>query len=278
MTEYSDCNNDVNSSLTFNIDWGVHGMLKMLADYQFESVLDIGSGAGEHKRFFETFDKKVFSVDVAHDADYQGDILTAPIDRQFDAIWCSHVLEHQCNVGIFLQRIYDLLADDGVLAIILPTHPRELVFAGHVTSWSIPLLCYNLVMAGFDCSEAVLLDSYELSLIVKKRKAMHHELKSQFAEGTGPDGISFSHIKQFFPFDMGSSIEIKGPGEINWGSITDYFLSALRDNKQLKDLNIVCKNWDSNSIYVPKLFEAKENLNAQINEKFLQDIFALFND
>jgi len=38
----------------------------MLADYQFESVLDIGFGQGEHKRLLEIFGKKVFSVDVVH--------------------------------------------------------------------------------------------------------------------------------------------------------------------------------------------------------------------
>ena len=46
------------------MDWGVHALLKLLADYQFDSVLDIGSGKGEHKRFLETFGKRVFSVDV----------------------------------------------------------------------------------------------------------------------------------------------------------------------------------------------------------------------
>ncbi len=270
---------DVNLPLTFHIDWGVHGMLKMLADYQFESVLGIGAGTGEHKRFFEAFGKKVFSVDVANEADYVGDILTAPINRQFDAIWCSHVLEHQCNVGIFLQRIFDLLADDGVLGIILPTHPRERLVAGHLTSWSISLLCYNLVMAGFDCSKAAILDSYELSLVVKKRKAIHQELNSQFAQGTGDDGVGFSHIKSFFPFDIGSGTEIKGPGEINWGSITDYCLPKLKGNKLLSDVDIVCKNWEPNSAYRPHLFKAEEeNKPSQITEEFLQQLFLLFNE
>jgi len=276
MTECTDkFNYNVNSPLTFNIDWGVHGMLKMLSDYQFESVLDIGSGRGEHKRLFEAFGKKVFSVDVAHDADYQGDILTAPIDKRFDAIWCSHVLEHQCNVGIFLQRVFSLLADDGVLAIIVPTHPRERLLAGHVTSWSIPLLCYNLVMAGFDCSQSAILDSYELSLIVKKRKAIHKEVDYQFAEGTGEDGVIFSHIKKYFPYEIENNPEIKGPGVINWGSISDYSLPALQGNKQLIDLKFVCKNWDINSPYRPSLFEKNEVADDDI---IIQNIISLFNE
>ena len=165
------------------------------------------------------------------------------------------MLEHQCNVGLFLQKTFDLLADDGILAIVVPTHTRDRLVAGNVTSWSIPLLCYNLVMAGFDCSEAVILDSYELSLIVKKRKAEHYELNKQFAYGVGEDEELFSHIKQYFPFEIVGSPEVKGPGQINWGaSITDYFLPKLDGDKKLEEVNIVCKNYNSESPYSPSFF------------------------
>ena len=86
-------------------------------------------------------------------------------------------------------------------------------------------------MAGFDCSEAVIFDSYELSFIVKKRKVIHHELNNQFAEGTGPDGGVFSHLKKYFPYDIEVSPEIKEGGGINWESISDYYLPALKDNR-----------------------------------------------
>jgi predicted SAM-dependent methyltransferase len=32
---------------------------------------------------------------------------------KYDAVWCSHVLEHQPNPNIFLTKIYSLLNDSG---------------------------------------------------------------------------------------------------------------------------------------------------------------------
>lgn len=89
----------------FNINWGLHGILQLITTHHqnFNTVLDVGSGAGEHSRFFKLFGKQVFSMDLHEDADYVGDFLTYDFDRKFDAIWCSHVLEHQRNVGQFLE-------------------------------------------------------------------------------------------------------------------------------------------------------------------------------
>ena len=50
-------------------------------------------------------------------AEYQVDFLKYNFDRKFDIVFCSHVIEHQRNVGNFLDKIYDILSDDGVLIL-----------------------------------------------------------------------------------------------------------------------------------------------------------------
>jgi SAM-dependent methyltransferase len=205
--------------MQFEIEWGAHALLKLLADFEFNSVLDIGSGDGHHKKLMEYLGKEVYSVDMVKDADYVGDFLEVDFDRQFDAIWCSHVLEHQRNVGLFLEKLGSALKPDGVLAIVVPTHSRDVLISGHMTSWSIPLLCYNLVMAGFDCSEACVLNTYELSIILKKKEALHTDRNKNSVFGD-----LFEEIDRFFPFNAKQGFEISGVGFIDWGSVTDYTL------------------------------------------------------
>ena len=237
---------------TFRLDWGAHAMLRLLSGYTFENVMDIGSGEGEHKRLLEYFGKNVFSVDIAKSADYVGDFMEIEFDRQFDAIWCSHVLEHQRNVGLFLDKIYDCLAEDGVLAIIVPIHPRERLISGHLTSWSIPLLCYNLVMSGFDCGQAELLQTYELSLIVRKKPANHSELRNPSAHGADA-GHEFDHIAQFFPFPASQGIQLdnKGMLQINWDSPMQYRLELA--GGKAEEIQIASKNFATSPMAIPKL-------------------------
>jgi len=210
----------------FEIEWGVHALLKLLADFEFNDVIDIGSGDGHHRKCMEYFGKDVYSVDMAKNADYVGDFLEIDFDKQFDAIWCSHVLEHQRNVGFFLEKLYSVLKPNGVLAIVVPTHDREVLISGHVTSWSVPLLCYNLVEAGFDCSEASVLNTYELSIIVRKKEARHSDRgkNSIFGSEKGNSDV-FGHISMFFPFDARQGLKLGGIGGINWGSMTHYDLN-----------------------------------------------------
>jgi len=223
----------------------------LLESYQFNSILDIGSGAGEHKRLFDYFGKESYSVDIVKSADYCGDFMAIEFDKKFDAIWCSHALEHQRNVGLFLDKIYDTLSEDGVLAIVVPIHPRERLISGHLTSWSIPLLSYNLIMAGFDCVDARILSTYELSLIVQKKLANHSELRAPSAHGADA-GHEFKNIEQYFPFkaSQGVSLTVDGVGAINWGNPIEYTLPCLEKNKII----IQSKNLESSPGLNPRLF------------------------
>lgn len=158
-------------NLTFQLDWGLHALLKLLRDYSFETVLDVGSGCGEHARLFQLFGKKVSTCNLFPPANWVGDFLEAPISDSFDVIWCSHVLEHQRNPGLFLDKIYRLLRPQGILALCLPHHPPSRLVPGHLSTWSLALVSQHLVYAGFDCKHLSALASYELSLIVQKPKS-----------------------------------------------------------------------------------------------------------
>jgi len=117
------------------------------------------------------FGKEAYSTDLYEDADYKGDFLGYEFNRKFDAVFCSHVLEHQRNVGLFIEKIYDVLADDGILAIAVPCHDRKILLGGHITSWNAGLLVYNLILGGFDCAGAHIFQGADLNLVVRKKPA-----------------------------------------------------------------------------------------------------------
>jgi SAM-dependent methyltransferase len=197
----------------FNIDWSLNTLLRLLDSYQFQTVLDLGSGEGEHTRLLRHWGKEVFSVDLHEKADYEGDFLDVKFDRQFDVVWCSHVLEHQRNVGVFLEKVYRCIVDGGHLAITMPTHPRQRLVSGHLTSWNAGLLCYNLILAGFDCSSARLLQSYELGMIVPKSPAQGSDIGATAAYA------DLEEVSRFFPFPVsqGGEAEVQ---ECNWGPLS----------------------------------------------------------
>jgi SAM-dependent methyltransferase len=207
----------------FHIDWALPGLLGLLSGYRFHTVLDVGSGRGEHTRLLRHFGKAVYSVDSNFEADYVGDFMQVDFDRQFDAVWCSHVLEHQRNVGAFLEKLRSLLVVGGVLAISVPVHPRERLIAGHLTSWNAGLLCYNLVLAGFDCGAARLLQTQDLSLLVTRTaEAPVLEVESGIAGGELGEADPFAWLRAYFPFP----VEQSGNAEVlecNWGGY-DYAL------------------------------------------------------
>ena len=151
-------------------------------DISFETVLDVGSGQGLHSDYFLSHGKKVTAVDFGTSEYYLkrnsnmdvefiiGDFNEIDFgDKQYDCVWCSHILEHQRNVGQFLEKVISLTSDNGYICITVPPHKDKIV-GGHVTWWNAGLLLYNLVSAGLDCSEAMVRTyGYNISVIVKKK-------------------------------------------------------------------------------------------------------------
>ena len=175
-----------------------HIALERVIEMSSGTLLDVGSGPGEHALRFAEAGIDVTAIDIvdncpAHDRinfiqsnwDSQGFVGT------FDIVWCSHVLEHQLNVNDFLLWLKDSLKDDGILAITVPPMKHEIV-SGHYTVWNAGLLVYNLVMAGFDCKEAQILSyGYNISVIVMKKEIHLPELKYHYGD--------ISNMKEFFP-------------------------------------------------------------------------------
>lgn len=131
-----------------------------------ESVLDVGSGAGDHAKLFRAAGKRVTTLDHSShlgNPDILGDFLETTVGK-FDLVWASHVLEHQRNPGLFLEKARDCCM--GYLAITVPPAKHNIV-GGHVTLWNAGLLVYNMVLAGIDCSKAdVWSYGYNISAIV----------------------------------------------------------------------------------------------------------------
>ncbi len=153
------------------------GLQKLVDDYEFETVLDVGSGAGKHARALESVGKTVTKLDLGASPYFRkeeeagrtviGDANTVEFAERFDCVWASHVLEHQPNVQQFLQRLSAWAKEGGIIAITVPPLKFELV-GGHLTLWTPALLIYNLVMAGINCADAKLyFYGYNITAIVR---------------------------------------------------------------------------------------------------------------
>lgn len=166
---------------------------KLIEKHTFRNVLDVGSGEQQFTKLFREQGIESFTTDYLP-SDYQGDFNQIEFDRKFEAIWCAHVLEHQLNVNYFLTKLYNLLEEDGVLAISVPPLKHNIV-GGHVTLWNGGLLLYNLILAGFDCSEASVIQyDYDVSVIVKKKKAELPKLNYDFGD--------IEKLEKFFPMHV----------------------------------------------------------------------------
>ena len=133
------------------------------------TILDIGAGDGEHADFFRSKGHVVDTVDINKDATYFGDFNTVNIEKQYDCVWASHCLEHQLNVNNFLCKVNDVCKENGIVAITVPPLKHSIV-GGHVNLWNGGLLVYNLVLANFDCSQAMVKKyGYNISVVVRKK-------------------------------------------------------------------------------------------------------------
>jgi len=158
------------------ITWGGFALIEFLVSERndigtkFKTCLDIGSGEGVHTAILRHARLEVFQVDkYSNTAEYKVDFIEHEFNRKFDVIFCSHVIEHQRNVGLFLDKIFDLLSDDGILIISAPSEDHNLI-EGHLNSFNVPLFLQQMIHAGFDCKNGKFLSTVENSFIVSKAK------------------------------------------------------------------------------------------------------------
>ena len=159
-------------------------------------VLDIGSGEGEHAAELALAEHLVCKVDYRDGLRYQ-DMPIRP--AYWDAVWCSHVLEHQVDPGDFLRRIRRELKPGGLFAVTVPPLKNEIV-GGHVTLWNAGLLLYQLVLAGFDCRAAAVKSyGYNVSVLVRRVDAELPRLRM--------DGGDIDALAPFFPFPVSEGFD-----------------------------------------------------------------------
>lgn len=179
--------------------------LEKILGMEFLTVLDLGSGEGLHAEILRKARKEVTTISLGK-ADIVGDFNTTELGT-YDCIWASHVLEHQRNVGLFLEKCFNCLNDNGILAITVPPLKHGIV-GGHLSLWNAGLLLYNLILAGFDCSAAAVKEyGYNISVVVRKKQAEFPLLAMDYG-----DIEKLSHL---FPFhaEHGFDGQLK---EINW--------------------------------------------------------------
>lgn len=139
------------------------------AETDHPKVLDIGAGDGQHATHMREAGLDVVECDYAKGCDFPLKLYHQITDQlPFDAVWCSHTLEHALDVHQFLIAIYRYLKQGGVLGVTVPPAKHEIV-GGHVSLWNAGLLLYRLILAGFDCSQARVGNyGYNISVIVQK--------------------------------------------------------------------------------------------------------------
>lgn len=186
-----------------DLQFSSHAIQKLLDEFEFATILDIGCGTGLHSDVFMRYGKGVTAIDYGNSEYFSlnksnvrtivADFNTYEFNQKFDCVWCSHVLEHQLNVNQFLLKVHRTLKADGILALTVPPLKHQIV-GGHVNLFNAGIVLYHLILAGFDCSQASVLQyDYNISVIVKKMPAFMLPSDLSFDSG------DIRKLRQYFP-------------------------------------------------------------------------------
>lgn len=221
--------------------WYSHlALLKLVKQYDFQTVLDIGTNDGRVAYVFEALGKTVTGLEPCaspgspdlptREIDIERDYFDVSFSKKFDAIWCSHVLEHVRNPGAFLDKIFDDLKEGGTLAITVPFFDFDVsatsVLLGHHNKYNHWLLVYQLVCAGFDCKEAsIAVYSGMTSVIVRKVPNNVQRSTAALYSPYPPSQKMWSkdghfvepRIFDFFPFEWKGTSFDNPTMFVNWG-------------------------------------------------------------
>jgi len=192
----------------------------LIKEFDFNSVIDVGAGAGEASDYFIENGKTVTSVDFGKSIYYNkrdknsshefiiGDFMDIESKEEFDLVWCSHVLEHQPNVIDAISKLFSFAKEGGLVCITVPPLKHTIV-GGHLSLWNAGLLLYNVVFSGFDASHArVKKYGYNISIIFIK-ETIRGKVELHYDSG------DINRLKKYFP--SGLSEGFNGDIEdLNW--------------------------------------------------------------
>jgi len=213
--------------------WYAHASLVALLLNDFDSVLDLGSNEGLASQIFSFLGKKVTALEpieapVAslpeikiYPPDINRDFLDVNFDKKFDAIWCSHVLEHTRNPGAFLDKIFADLYEGGILALTVPFHDLGgdiFSFAlGHHNHYNVALLIYQLICAGFDCRNVSIgIYCNQIGIILKKKSNNLPKISAGLVNSEKTWMGSIGDLTQFFPFPLSGDSGRFDQVALNW--------------------------------------------------------------
>lgn len=199
--------------MTQHLARGGEALSRLLELPNVRTVVDVGSGAGEHAALMREAGRSVTTISLAPGADHVGDFMTWPSEKcDFDAVWACHVLEHQPNPSAFLKECRMRLRPHGYLVVTVPPLKHQIV-GGHVTLWNAGLLLYQLILAGFDCSNAkVGTYGYNISVIVQNEEAHLPDLTC--------DEGDIERLAKFFPLPVKQDFDGELPN-IGWDIESD---------------------------------------------------------
>ena len=153
-----------------------------------------------------------------------GDFSKIKFSKKYDLIWCSHVLEHQNNPGLFLKKFHYVLNESGYLCLIVP--PRKpFVISGHVNIFNAGILIYRLVLSGFNCRNVKILQ-YDYNIIIYLKKKSIPKLPN-----LNFDFGDLKKLKKYFPSELYTNNELEGFN----GDIMS--LNFTKDEKRLLNIN-----------------------------------------
>lgn len=233
---------ELSDGLRFNFPvQGNFDVIRSTKNLEFESVLDVGFGQGGASIYFALNGKSVTAIGLDIDSyNYPSELLnrlgvnvvdasleTFNLEKKFDAIWASHVLEHSLNTGHFLQKCRELLSDGGWLFLMVPPYKSQVV-GGHVnTGWNIGQLMYNLLLCGFDIKNGHFKKhGYNLCAFVRKTNQTLPLLRM--------DAGDIEATKDYWPIDVYQGFE-GDVSEVNWFSDFENYENLKLENQKLKD-------------------------------------------
>lgn len=173
----------------------------------FETLLDVGPGDFAALSFFAENGKECSACEFPDSPYYKeqggdleakhiywGDFNQVEISETFDLVWASHVLEHQENPGVFLDKLVSRAKEGGYIAVIVP--PRKpYIVSGHVNLFNPGLLVYRMVLAGLDCKDAKVFQfDGNICFLARKRRIVLPKLHYDVGD--------LSTLSKFFPFEV----------------------------------------------------------------------------
>lgn len=126
---------------SFALDWDKRAMAEILSGFAPRRALELGCSNGSVLKGLHDLGYRAEGVEIsalalekAHpevkERIHLGDVLTLPLARDHDLVFGLDVFEHlnPNRLGVYLGRLFDLLADGGYLFANIPAHGKDPVF------------------------------------------------------------------------------------------------------------------------------------------------------